>query len=192
MAKLAPALKKVLKHEGGYVNDPDDRGGETIFGIARRSNPKWEGWKILDQLKLEEKSTINIERYFKANYMHLVEARYKNNYWNKIKGDKIQSQIVAEQVFDMAVNHGPKKAAKDLQFLLKTDFWRDIFVDGAIGPKTLEALHQITRDNFLEIRLNNVLVRERCAFYWEIATKNPSQMKYIKGWHNRALSFIKK
>lgn len=39
----------LIKHEGGYVNDPDDKGGETYKGIARKFNPDWKGWKIIDK-----------------------------------------------------------------------------------------------------------------------------------------------
>ena len=45
------AIKKTLKYEGGYVNDKDDRGGETYRGVSRRYHPNWSGWKIVDEYK---------------------------------------------------------------------------------------------------------------------------------------------
>ena len=39
----------VFKAEGFYSNDIDDSGGETLYGIARNKNPKWLGWKIVDE-----------------------------------------------------------------------------------------------------------------------------------------------
>ena len=51
MIKKEAIISKTLETEGGYVNDPSDSGGETYCGIARNSNPKWEGWKIVDAHK---------------------------------------------------------------------------------------------------------------------------------------------
>ena len=48
MANYHIALQEVLKNEGGYVNDPDDSGGETYKGIARRFHPDWIGWAYVD------------------------------------------------------------------------------------------------------------------------------------------------
>jgi len=46
------AIIKVLKSEGGHANDPDDGGGETYRGIARKFWPQWAGWKIIDAAKM--------------------------------------------------------------------------------------------------------------------------------------------
>ena len=47
MANFNQAFKKVMSAEGGYVNDPDDPGGETYKGVARKMNPRWSGWAIV-------------------------------------------------------------------------------------------------------------------------------------------------
>lgn len=51
MANFDKEFEKVVFVEGGYVNDPDDAGGETYLGISRKNNPKWSGWISIDQLK---------------------------------------------------------------------------------------------------------------------------------------------
>ena len=51
MAEFDISFQKVLSYEGGYVNDPDDPGGETYKGIARKMNSKWDGWVLVDLLK---------------------------------------------------------------------------------------------------------------------------------------------
>lgn len=51
MANFKIALDKVLSREGGYINDPDDKGGETYKGISRKYNPDWKGWRIIDNTK---------------------------------------------------------------------------------------------------------------------------------------------
>lgn len=52
MANFKEAINKTLKFEGGYVNDPDDSGGETFLGISRVNNKSWKGWKLLINVKL--------------------------------------------------------------------------------------------------------------------------------------------
>ena len=51
MADFNQAFQLVIAHEGGYVNDPDDPGGETYKGVARKIHSKWEGWQNIDILK---------------------------------------------------------------------------------------------------------------------------------------------
>lgn len=89
MASFDLAIEKTLKHEGGYVNDPKDPGGETNFGISKRSYPN-EDIKGLTKARAKE--------------------IYKRDFWSKVSGDKIKSQNAADSVFDMAVNAGPGKA----------------------------------------------------------------------------------
>ncbi len=60
-------------HEGGYTNDPVDVGGETYRGIARRYNPQWEGWDLIDDTKPNIKHT-NLDPY--------VHKFYEEKYWD--------------------------------------------------------------------------------------------------------------
>jgi lysozyme family protein len=48
MADLTTAYESTMKAEGGYVNNPQDPGGETYKGIARKFNSKWDGWIAID------------------------------------------------------------------------------------------------------------------------------------------------
>jgi len=105
------ALEFVLAAEGGYVNDPDDAGGETNFGISKRAYPD------LDIANLT---------------LHDAQNIYYRDYWLKCKCDQLPPQF-GVAVFGSAVNHGPRRAIKLLQETLKTD------VDGIIGQHTLAA-----------------------------------------------------
>ena len=64
MADFKEAFELTLAHEGGYVKDPDDRGGETYKGIARRYNPGWSGWARIDKAK---KQALKVAGPDKAN-----------------------------------------------------------------------------------------------------------------------------
>lgn len=108
MAEFFIAYNKTLKNEGGYANDPDDRGGETWKGIARKMHPKWKGWYIIDMIRKSPDFPNNL----KSN--HLLESYvrewYEDNVWHPIHGDDIVSQDMANQLFDSGTNIGVKQA----------------------------------------------------------------------------------
>ena len=112
MADFKKALKRTAKYEGGYVNDPNDAGGETYKGVSRQANPKWEGWSIIDAHK--KKSPTGFKKALDADQklQEMVDKIYLNSYWSPIKGCDIKSQKLAEEIFDMAVNAGISRAIK--------------------------------------------------------------------------------
>lgn len=105
-------INHALGSEGGYVNDLIDPGGETNWGISKRTYPK-----------------VNIKTLTKQQAIDI----YKKDYWNVIKGDELPSGIDLV-VFDAAINSGNKQSVKWLQ--------RSVGVadDGVIGPATLTAV----------------------------------------------------
>lgn len=105
MANFKISIPKVLKYEGGYVNDPNDNGGETYKGISRKFWSKWEGWVIIDKYK---KSKVNFPKVLDGDtkLQDLILTFYKTNFWDKIGGDKINSQSIADLMFDGAINEG--------------------------------------------------------------------------------------
>ena len=105
------AFRIVIGHEGGYVNDPRDPGGETNFGISKRTYPK------------EDIKGMTLER---------AKHIYKRDYWDKCRCDELP-EIIRYSLFDCAVNSGVPQA---IQFLQRTVKTKD---DGIIGPKTLAA-----------------------------------------------------
>lgn len=116
MAKFDIEFDKVIKVEGGYVNDPDDAGGETYLGISRKAHPHWGGWKIIDKIK-KQYGTKNITKRLKENdeLTYLAKNIYKNDYWNIFELDDIPSQDIAHQMFDTAVNCGASRAIRIAQ-----------------------------------------------------------------------------
>lgn len=113
MAPFEKALAFVLRHEGGYSNDPRDSGGETKFGISKRAYPD------------EDIANLTPER---------AGELYKRDYWDKCSCGLLPSPI-ALILFDCAVNQGPAKAIRLLQAALG-----GLESDGVIGPKTLQAI----------------------------------------------------
>src|ERR1700761_5195591 len=104
MADFSIGLQAVLEHEGGYVNDPNDPGGETYKGIARNMNSKWDGWAIIDIQKKQPNFPKNLEN--NTELQESIKKFYQINYWDRIKGDDITDNDIATSIFDFAVNAG--------------------------------------------------------------------------------------
>ena len=113
MDTFKKALEFVLAAEGGYVNDPLDRGGETNFGISKRAYPEL----VIKSLTKSDASDI-----------------YHRDYWLKSKCDQLPPQF-AIAVFCAAVNHGSRRSILLLQKSLRVE------VDGIIGQHTIAAAH---------------------------------------------------
>ena len=108
MANFKEAFEKVVYNEGGYVNDPDDAGGETYMGISRRAHPNSIIWKHIDKITAKYKTAKTITKYLKQNkeLTKEIECIYKCDYWMVFNLDKEKSQKLANQIFDSAVNIG--------------------------------------------------------------------------------------
>lgn len=116
MADYKSAIKRVLQTEGGYVSDPDDAGGETYKGIARNFWPKWMGWVFIDPAKRLNGFPASLEKI--VPLQEFVIQFYKQNFWDKIGGDFIASQTIANNLVDSAVNEGIKPAVKRAQSIV--------------------------------------------------------------------------
>lgn len=118
MAKFIDAYKKVLNNEGIYSNDPDDAGGETYKGISRKANPNWNGWISIDAIKKAHPTTFKGILKKTPELEKKVQDLYKDKYWDCFELDDVLSQLVAEQMFDTAVNQGQTAAIKFAQRVL--------------------------------------------------------------------------
>lgn len=114
MANFKEAFEKVVFNEGGYVNDPDDAGGETYMGISRKHHPNAIIWKHVDKITAKYKTAKTITKYLKQNTELTleIESIYKSDYWAKFNLDKEKSQRLANQIFDSAVNCGVSATLK--------------------------------------------------------------------------------
>ena len=113
-------LEMLLHHEGGFVNHPRDPGGMTNFGVTRMVYEKWVGRKMSEQ----DMRDLTPEK---------VAPIYKNQYWDRCKGDDLPSGV-DWCVFDWAVNSGVGRSAKALQGIIGAT------QDGGIGPMTLKLI----------------------------------------------------
>jgi len=192
MAEFKLAYAITLKHEGGYSNDPDDAGGETYKGIARRFHPSWVGWQIIDK----SKQLSNFPNSLKENNNLdlLVSNFYEAFYWDVNLLSEFPSQQIANEMFDTGVNMGIGRAAKFLQRALNAlnsngKVYEDIVEDGKVGANTIKALKACIayRGDEYIYKVMNIL---QGMHYIEYMTKSPIQEKYAYGWLKR-VDFIK-
>ncbi len=174
MADFTSALKVVLDHEGGYVNDPDDPGGETYRGVARKMHSKWEGWVEIDMAKNEANFPANLDANTKLQ--DAIEHFYKVNFWDSVSGDDISSQLVADSIFDFGVNAGVRVSSALAQEIVGAT------ADGVIGPKSVKALNAFDEEHFLA-----AFIVAKIARYVAIIKRRPTSRKYLYGWVRRAL-----
>ena len=123
-------IEQVLEHEGGYVNDPKDLGGETKYGITKRFYPDVD----IKNLTVEQAKEI-----------------YKKDYWDKNKVESLP-QNLWHIYFDMCVNMGKRTAVKVLQ-RAAVNKGKDIEVDGGLGPMTIGALKGVELDRVRAYRV---------------------------------------
>tara|TARA_R110000824_G_scaffold345771_1_gene532459 strand:- start:5891 stop:6370 length:480 start_codon:yes stop_codon:yes gene_type:complete len=130
LIKFEDIIEIVLEHEGGYVNDPKDPGGETNFGIAKRSNPDVD----IKNLTIEQAKEI-----------------YKSKYWDKNKVEKLPEQL-RHIYFDMCVNMGRGRAGKIIQ-RAANNRGHELVVDGALGPVTLGKINNVELERVRAFRI---------------------------------------
>jgi lysozyme family protein len=151
----------VLAHEGGYVDHPADPGGATNFGITQRTYNAWRA-RQTSQARSVKKITRDE-----------VEAIYRDQYWNAVRGDDLPAGIDLV-VFDFAVNSGPRRAIQHLQAAL------GIKQDGHIGNVTIRAAQEAQLADH-EARIINAITASRLAFVKRLSTWSV----FGRGWSRR-------
>lgn len=159
------ALEAVLRHEGGYVNDPKDKGGETKFGISKRAYPY-----------------LNIKALTKTDAARI----YKADYWDRGRYGMIDDFLIAGRCFDLGVNCGVSRSIKFLQRAYNTVRYGygynflGLSVDGIMGQKTAAAVNGYKS----QCALYEALVGIARDYY-----RSLNQPRFLNGWMNR-LNYI--
>ena len=189
MAEFDDAYAITSAHEGGYVNDPVDRGGETYRGIARVHHPDWRGWKRIDAQRRKEDfpKSLKSDRTLQAN----VKSFYKQAYWDRFQGDEIADQAIANELYDTAVNMGVRRSVRFLQSSLNLlnrnqQDYEDLVVDGWFGEKSLSTLAVLLKKDRRSDALVKMMNIQQGARYVEIMARDSSQERFARGWIKRA------
>jgi len=167
-------INSIIQIEGGYVNDPDDSGGETNFGITKKV--------AMDNHYTGDMRKMPIE---------IARKIYEDRYWEPLKLATIEkmSELIAEEVADTGVNMGINRAGKFLQRALtvlnnKGKIYPDLVIDGDLGAKSLRALNEYLtyRGNEGEAVLLKMLNALQGALYVELAERREKDESFIFGW----------
>lgn len=179
------ALINMMSHEVRpdgvhFVNDPDDPGGATNFGISLR---------FLNSIGLagdiDGDGDVDADD-IRAMTLERAGQIYIKHFWEDTHIDQLPPRL-AVKVFDMAVNMGPKQAIKILQRTLNA-IGHTVAVDGVIGPQTLKAIDAGFAADHLMQKLMDDLRLSVGAFYDLLVKKHPVFQKYQRGWQRRAES----
>ena len=158
------AVELILEHEGGYVNHPEDPGGETNMGISKRSYP---------------------DEDIKGMTKDRAKEIYKKDFWDKVKGDELPAPV-ALVCFDIAVMSGSRRACRMLQKAV------GVKRDGIIGPITLKAVREAYRAS--EDVLVSQLSYIRLEFYKRLKhfdTFGRGWTNRINNTHKEAIGWIR-
>ena len=174
MSNFNKTMVKVFRHEGGYVNDRQDPGGATNFGITHRTLAKWRKEKITP---------------FQVKAMKKEEAKdiYRFHYWNRMRLDDIEDDDVAGAIMDMGVNSGTKQGIKILQRALNdvSQGRKTLKVDGIIGLNTIRATNSAPSNLLLA-----AFFLERARFYVGICKRRPASRKFLYAWMRRSVDYV--
>jgi lysozyme family protein len=175
MADFNSFFPTLLKHEGGFVDDPDDPGGATNKGVTMGTFQQCARRLLGIQPTLDNLRTLSDSQ---------AGTIYKALYWDKVHGDQIGLQPLANIVFDFQVNAGAN-ASRLLQTVLNAQGVQpQLAVDGVIGAGTLAALKQANATAIYAAYKTG-----RRDYYTNLVKKNPKLGKFLKGWLARVESF---
>ncbi len=175
------AYKNTGGHEGGYSNNPKDRGGETWAGISRNNFPKLDMWKLIDALPSKSSATISkipgIDK--------MVKDFYYDNFWLKNKCDEVAKihPPIAIELYDSAVNtnRGGKFLQQALNRLnVNETLYPDIVTDGVVGSNTLKMVAKCCKDDIGKLLLLECMNGEQYTYYCSL-----KDHEYWRGWFAR-------
>lgn len=173
MAKFEPALQLVLQNEGGFSNNPKDSGGATNLGISLRLYKKCV------------KPDADIDDIKKLTVSDATDI-YRKLFWDRAPFADINSQNIANKLFDLSVNMGTPAAVKCLQVAINDIFRDNVLVeDGVLGPRTINMIN-----NVVEPHLYAALLKQARVHYDFIVKNNPQYKIFLQGWVKRLHSAL--
>ena len=162
MERFEKIFDYLLKVEGGYSDDENDKGGKTKYGITEEEARKYGYKGDMQDLTKDFAKNIYLKKYYLGN-----------------KLDKVVNDKVALSICDWAVNSG-RNGTKNAQIAINQLTNANLDVDGIIGNKTLEALNSVDSNKFLEVYHNLQRI-----YYKGKVEADKTQEDFLAGWLNR-------
>lgn len=164
----------LLNVEGGYQNLSNDSGNYNSLGQLVGTNYGISA-KVYELWIKRPPSIADMKAITKTLSLQI----YKIWFWDKIKGDLINNQSVANIIADHAVNAGVNGSGKLTQRVLNDNFGFNLIVDGIIGNKTISAINSVDAE-----KLHSYLKKAREEFYINLGGD------FLKGWLYRLKKFV--
>ena len=169
----------ILRHEGGYVNDPNDRGGETNMGITIAT---WRAYAPID-LGIEATSSS-----FRNMTKEQAEIIYYNHYWEPKGFCKLENTKVALMVYDWTITSG--RAVKQIRKMLHDEYNNRLIVNNIMDDDMIHCINAVENQEQLLSRIAEI----RKDYYRSLTITNGepnAQIKFLNGWINRVDDCLK-
>ena len=172
--------------EGGFVDNPDDKGGPTIYGITQTTAGEWRSlW-----------AKYNWDGNMRTMPKDLAYEIYDKGWWQKLYLDQVfaHSAPLAERMFDFAINAGRGNCGRCFQMILNVlnkqqSLWPDLVIDGNVGPGTMKAFDAFMRTNAKDAhavhKLTMMLFSAQNWHYVLISLDRERNETFTNGWMNR-------
>ncbi|WP_281972147.1 holin-associated N-acetylmuramidase [Ruegeria faecimaris] len=184
MQTVRQIAEQIVTREGGFVDDPDDPGGATKFGVTVHTMRRL-------QLDLTQDGMVDVSDVRRLSRSQAVEI-FIRHYFSKPRLHLLPN-ILQPSVFDMYVNSGVQ-AVKIMQYLLR-EMGYHVVVDGVVGPQTAQACSAASEPD--PVALRDAYGVARRNYYFRIAERRPTSRKYARsrsgakgGWIRRAEEFL--
>ena len=178
-------IRRSVNVEAGYVNNPADKGGETNWGITYATAQEHKA----DLIKL-----FKWDGAMRNLTQPMAMWIYRTSWWDRLRLDDIVKihPFIADRLFDFGVNVGRGAAGTNLQRILNVmnrmqQDYKDLKVDGAIGPGTINTLkaYVAKRGQTGVLNLIQLLIDLQGAHYVQIAEKRELNETFMSGWTTR-------
>jgi len=166
------AFDMTLGLEGGYSDDPDDRGGKTKYGITEAVFGDAIRRGIISPIRADIRE-LSLEE---------AKAIYRKDYWDRLQLGEVKDATIAAEIFDTAVNMGRMAATLICQRALNY-LGEDVDEDGVMGRMTIAAVNRWCKKDAraLFVCLNGFQFMQ----YVKIVNGNETQKKFARGWTKR-------
>lgn len=180
MAEFGRSYAIVSRHEGGYLNDGDDHGGETYRGIARNIHPSWQGWGIVDAHK-RGNGPIKRGAFIRDSLLDDMVEEFYNDRFERFLLDRVNSQAVADIYFDFIIL--ASRAVATMQEALN-ELGHRVAVDNRMGPGTLAAINRADPG-----KLHDLYKKKRKLYHETRVAQGRVHPKWLPGWLARTANF---
>lgn len=177
-ARFETLVKPIFKEEGGYVNDPVDKGGETNFGLTAKTLENYQA--RYGRNFGENNQPISPKELKKEQGKEI----YRNEFFYGQRLHQIESPAIATLMLDAAVLQGPPRSWRFMQEALNSiDGENALVVDGVGGSKTIDKINKLPPSKIGELIKNYTNIRRESVY--DTVSGDPSQKRFEKGWISR-------